>query len=113
MSESFLAATNTRKEDATANATEDVSTLFGDLQISTPPPNTDPVVGIYTSNSGKIIRRVFQGIGRNLAGEHRKPPYFSTPGGSKCYQGGPSDRGSWDMMSADEVERRMAALARE
>ena len=111
MSESFLAATTTRKEDATENATEDVLTRFGDLQVSpTPPPNNDPVVGIYTSISGKIIRRVFQGIGRNIAGTHRKPPYYVTPGGSKCYQGGPSDRGSWALMSAEEAEAVMRAL---
>ena len=105
MSESFLLATATRKEDADPEL-PDLSVL----QISPdPPPSVDPVVGIYTSTSGKIVRRIFQGIGRNIAGEHRKPPYFKTPGGGKCYKDSTSDRGSWAFMRAEEPDAFMRA----
>ena len=57
----------------------------------------------------------FQGpgtAGQRAAGV-TPPPYYRMPGGSQVYEGAREWRGAWERLPADEVERRMAEMARE
>ena len=75
----------------------------------------DAVIGIYTNKRGTIVRRVFHGPGnlRQRAAGVTPPPYYRLPGGSQVYEGMRDWTGTWERLPADEVERRMARLARE
>lgn len=76
----------------------------------------DPVIGIYTNTRGTIVRRVFQGPGRpghTRAEGVTPPPYYRKPGGGSVYEGQREWRGTWERLPADEVERRMAEMARD
>ena len=48
--------------------------------------NDDPVIGLYYSDSGKIRRPMYQGIGRNLHGVFHNPPYYLTDAKNKIYK---------------------------
>ena len=74
----------------------------------------DAVIGIYRSKRG-ILRRVFQGPGnlRQRAAGVMSQPYYRLPGGRPVHEGTRDWTGTWERLPADEVERRMARLARE